>query len=604
MSRPAITGIRQIEACRPAGCRPRSRAGSSAPGRPARSASISLACCAMPSIDSVPARLRRRRVIGDGEVAVAERPRRADHRLGRVAAVAPQRVRVQIALDVGDARPPAGTRRAPRARSRRGRAAAPAGSTADRARRRGPLRRRPAGHGRRRRRGRPASAAGRARGRARRAAPRARASRSSARSAAPSAGVGDGAQGDFLAVPDERDGVAAAPADVGGREAVRPGGHGGPRIAAGGEDQQIADGRLEAPQRTGRIQRQRRLGPAHRRRRADRPRPARGRGAAATGRSASRRGAPPRRPSAARARPPRDPRRRARRRPRRGRRDRCPARAMPATSRGSLRLGGRGRGGRAFAGDGGDVRRDRGIEGARGLVERRLQRLRIERRRVPGGGGEGGRGGRVAAQRGDAGEPAQGVGHVVGGGQSLPENQQGLLWLRPRSHARPRAGPWACVLLFVDAPARVDRTMAPDSVLAIRHAARRGRAAASGTRAAERASSSSTNPRRADRRTCRTGPAPPTASRWRRRCSPRRSRTRAPASGCRRSDRTAPRRRGPASRTGARTPRSGTRRSAYAHDYSWRIREPEGSSDASQPWRAAERAEQHCARLRGCARGP
>ena len=39
--------------CRPAGCRPRSRAGSSAPGRPARSASISFACWAMPSIDSV-----------------------------------------------------------------------------------------------------------------------------------------------------------------------------------------------------------------------------------------------------------------------------------------------------------------------------------------------------------------------------------------------------------------------------------------------------------------------------------------------------------------------------------------------------------------------
>ena len=81
-----------------------------------------------------------------------------------------------------------------------------------------------------------------------------------------------------------------------------------------------------------------------------------------------------------------------------------------------LTLGGGGRGGRALAGDRGDVRRDRGIEGARRLVERRLQRFRIERRRVSGGSAESGRGRRVAAQRGNAGEPAQGVGHVVGGG--------------------------------------------------------------------------------------------------------------------------------------------------------------------------------------------
>jgi len=43
--------------------------------------------------------------------------------------------------------------------------------------------------------------------------------------------------------------------------------------------------------------------------------------------------------------------------------------------------------------------------------------------------------------------------------------------LRPRSHARPRAGLWRVRLLFVDAPSRVDRTRAPDSVLALRHAA-------------------------------------------------------------------------------------------------------------------------------------
>ena len=235
---------------------------------------------------------------------------------------------------------------------------------------------------------------------------------------------GDGAQGDFLAVPDERDGVAAAPPDVGGREAVRPGGHGGSRIAAGGEDQQIADGRLEAPQRTGRIQRQRRLGPSHRvdeqvdraeRAAEEQPRLA----GAHLGEAA-----PLRRPSAARATPPRDPPPRARRTAAaRGSRSMPRARDAGDVAR-QPALGGAGRGGRTFAGDGGDVRRDRGIEGARGLVERRLQRLRIERRRVPGGGGEGGRGRRVAAQRGDAGKPAQGVGHVVGGGQSLPENQR------------------------------------------------------------------------------------------------------------------------------------------------------------------------------------
>ena len=127
-----------------------------------------------------PARLRRRRVIGDGEVAVAERPRRADHRLGRVAAVAPQRVRVQIALDVGQ---------------RDGRRERAAFRERDLVEAVPPLRRDPRqiergveiGFGGRRPDAaaavddaRPASAAGRGRGRARRAAPRARVSRSSA----------------------------------------------------------------------------------------------------------------------------------------------------------------------------------------------------------------------------------------------------------------------------------------------------------------------------------------------------------------------------------------------------------------------------------------
>src|SRR5829696_3251192 len=49
--------------------------------------------------------------------------------------------------------------------------------------------------------------------------------------------------------------------------------------------------------------------------------------------------------------------------------------------------------------------------------------------------------------------------------------------------SRPRAAFWAGRLLFVDAPSRIDRTMAPDSVLAIRHAtlgASRRRPAAGG----------------------------------------------------------------------------------------------------------------------------
>ena len=125
---------------------------------------------------------------------------------------------------------------------------------------------------------------------------------------------------------------------------------------------------------------------------------------------------------AARATPPPDRRRRARRR-----RGSAP-RSMPAAGRGRRRraaagFGGGHRGGRAGAGDGSEVRRDGGIEGAPGIGEGRLQRLRVERRRRAARRRRGRRGRAVAAQSGDAGEPAQGAGDVVGGGQSVPENQ-------------------------------------------------------------------------------------------------------------------------------------------------------------------------------------
>ncbi|HWJ56343.1 MAG TPA: hypothetical protein VNR90_08980, partial [Vicinamibacterales bacterium] len=151
-------------------------------------------------------------------------------------------------------------------------------------------------------------------------------------------------------------------------------------------------------------------------------------------------------------------------------------------------FGVRHRSGRAFAEDRGDVRRDGGIERARRFVERGLQRLGIERRQVAGGIGKGGGGRRVAVQRRDAGEPAQGVGQVGGGGQSLPENQTGSLSLaaalsrtaagRPSAHSgASHAGRAAAPH---DGPADVGGRASPG----------RGR----------RASSASTNPGRADRR--------------------------------------------------------------------------------------------------------
>ena len=57
---------------------------------------------ALDAVDRQVARRRRaRRVIGDREVLVAERTAPVDHRLDRVAAVAPRRVHVEIAADVG-----------------------------------------------------------------------------------------------------------------------------------------------------------------------------------------------------------------------------------------------------------------------------------------------------------------------------------------------------------------------------------------------------------------------------------------------------------------------------------------------------------------------
>ena len=54
---------------------------------------------------------RVRRVIGDRHVLVAERAARLDHRLDRVAAVAPRRVHVEIAADVAARRPASAARR-------------------------------------------------------------------------------------------------------------------------------------------------------------------------------------------------------------------------------------------------------------------------------------------------------------------------------------------------------------------------------------------------------------------------------------------------------------------------------------------------------------
>ncbi|MEO5822023.1 MAG: hypothetical protein ABIT71_16085, partial [Vicinamibacteraceae bacterium] len=84
----------------------------------------------------------------------------------------------------------------------------------------------------------------------------------------------------------------------------------------------------------------------------------------------------------------------------------------------------RDRRGRARAGDGAELRRDGRIERARGIGEGGLECLRREVRGVSGGVDEGGRNRGVATEGGDAGEPAQGGGYVVGGGQSVPENQR------------------------------------------------------------------------------------------------------------------------------------------------------------------------------------
>jgi hypothetical protein len=73
-------------------------------------------------------------------------------------------------------------------------------------------------------------------------------------------------------------------------------------------------------------------------------------------------------------------------------------------------------GGRSAGADGPELRSDRGIEGARGIGENGLERRRLEAGSLPGGVRQGSRPRRVAAQRGDAGQPAQGVGDVVGGG--------------------------------------------------------------------------------------------------------------------------------------------------------------------------------------------
>jgi len=52
-----------------------------------------------------------------------------------------------------------------------------------------------------------------------------------------------------------------------------------------------------------------------------------------------------------------------------------------------------------------------------------------------------------------------------------PAGAAGFCWWRPCASRTVAGGFRTCRLLFADTRARVDRTMAPDSVLATRHAA-------------------------------------------------------------------------------------------------------------------------------------
>jgi len=77
----------------------------------------------------------------------------------------------------------------------------------------------------------------------------------------------------------------------------------------------------------------------------------------------------------------------------------------------------------------------------------------------------------AALSRAAAGRPLTRSAAVRRAGRAAAPHAGRRGFWRPRSHARPRAGPWRVRLLFVDAPSRIDLTMAPDCVLAIRHAA-------------------------------------------------------------------------------------------------------------------------------------
>jgi hypothetical protein len=291
---------------------------------------------------------------------------------------------------------PAGARRVPRGRSRRGRGAAPAGSTADRARRRDPLRRRlppaeiavdeagwrqpKAADTRRARRAGHVRAGARVvhRGRAERRRPTAR---------------------NVISSPSERKVTALARCASGrprpaGCPPMRPRRR---RIVAGGEDEQIAG----PSARTGAASRpdgaSAEDGRRRSRRRADRPRPGRGRGAPRlTARISARRDAPPGRIVA--------PGRRQVRHDVHGRCVTVPrrsidsARASPAASRAG-RVRRRVRPPGAAAGDRGDLRTDARVEREARLVERGLERLGSERRRFRAASARAGRRRHVAAQR-------------------------------------------------------------------------------------------------------------------------------------------------------------------------------------------------------------
>jgi hypothetical protein len=87
------------------------------------------------------------------------------------------------------------------------------------------------------------------------------------------------------------------------------------------------------------------------------------------------------------------------------------------------RFDGRQCGGRPRAANGGQLRRDRGIERPRRIGERRFEGLGRQRPGVRRGVGQGSGRRSVTAQGRDAGKLDQGAGDGVGGGEAVPKNQ-------------------------------------------------------------------------------------------------------------------------------------------------------------------------------------